>query len=194
MIEWLKEIDKIIFLWLNFDGGAFTDSFMTFASSKYFNAFILIPLLYFWIKALKLKFFILLLYIIIIITLSDQGSVHLFKNVFERLRPCHAPELEGLVHLVNNKCGGLFGFISSHASNTAAVVTFVIFLMNLFRNKTASVLILTWLILVGYSRIYLGAHYPFDVIAGWLFGMFIGFLVWTIFKRIHPSFLNIKYS
>ena len=108
------------------------------------------------------------------IVVSDQLSVHAFKNVFQRLRPCHEPELEGLVHLVKNKCGGDFGFVSSHAVNHFAMAIFfsVIFYKKI---KYFIPLIMLWAAFISYSRIYLGVHYPGDVICGGLTGAAIGF-------------------
>ncbi len=77
-----------------------------------------------WKKGWQL--FPVLFFVVLAVILADQSSVHLFKNVFQRLRPCREPALEGLVHLVNNKCGGQYGFISSHASNTFGVAFLLI--------------------------------------------------------------------
>ena len=121
----------------------------------------------------------MLLFIILVITLADQTSVHLFKNVFQRLRPCHEPALEGLVHLVNNKCGGQFGFISSHAANT-----FGLALLTLLWIKKGwfTALMITWALLVAYSRVYLGVHYPADVLMGGVWGAGCGWMVFLLFR------------
>ena len=123
----------------------------------------------------KRKFFVILLFIVVGVVIADQSSVHLFKNVFQRLRPCHEPALEGLVHIVK-RCGGDYGFVSSHATNCfyAAVIS------GLFvRKKWFSISILCWAAIIGHSRIYLGVHYPGDVICGAALGALIG---WGVFK------------
>jgi undecaprenyl-diphosphatase len=124
------------------------------------------------------KAILILLFIALLIFLSDQLSVHLFKNVVQRLRPCHTPELQDIVHLVRNKCGGKFGFVSSHASNTFAIATFLAFQ---FKNKIFGVSIFIWATIVSYSRIYLGVHFPLDIICGGLLGFILGLFVFKVY-------------
>jgi len=121
----------------------------------------------------------MLLLVVLLITISDWSSVHLFKNVFQRLRPCHDPDISHLVHLVNNHCGGKYGFVSSHAANAFAVVGYTVMII---RNRYYTIGIITWATLVSYSRIYLGVHYPGDVLGGAVLGLGVGFLVYWIFR------------
>lgn len=119
----------------------------------------------------------------LMILCSDKGSVLLFKETVQRLRPCHEPSLQGLVHLVKDGCGGQFGFVSSHASNHFAIALFMIGVAG-GSPRWAAPLLLLWAALIGYSRIYLGVHYPGDVLVGALFGAFIGLLFALLFRRI----------
>ena len=100
-----------------------------------------------------------------------------------RLRPCHEPVLDGLVYLVKNKCGGEFGFFSSHASNHFALATFLSSLLGK-KIKYFSFLIFLWAALISYSRIYLGVHYPGDVFAGIIVGSVLGFIFSKIFSLL----------
>jgi undecaprenyl-diphosphatase len=112
---------------------------------------------------------------ILAITLSDQLSV-ILKNLAQRLRPCHEPALTGMVHLFNNECGGLYGFVSSHASNSFMVA---LLSLSFIKKRWFSVFIIFWALIVGYSRIYLGVHYPGDVLSGSILGGVVG---WGMYK------------
>lgn len=117
----------------------------------------------------------------LLIFCSDTGSVVLFKNTVQRLRPCHAPELQGLLHLVNDHCGGKYGFISSHASNHFALAAFMAGILQR-RSRWVGLALFLWAAMIAYSRVYLAAHYPGDVIVGALYGSIIGFLIFTLFR------------
>ena len=172
-----------MFLILNGAHNNFADFLMWWASDKY----IWIPLyalfLYLLWKRYGKNIWLVMIFAALLVFLSDQISVHLFKDVFQRLRPCHEPALEGMVHLVNDKCGGRFGFYSSHASNVFAIAVFVIFLSGRNR-KWLALPILLWALFVAYSRIYLGVHYPADVLAGALAGSLLGWIVARFLKNL----------
>ncbi|MDF1550055.1 MAG: phosphatase PAP2 family protein [Bacteroidales bacterium] len=179
MIDFLLEIDKKWFLFLNGIHSPFWDTIMWYVSETKTWIPLYAVILFFIFRQLKWKGFITLFFIILLITLSDQISVRFFKNVFERLRPCHNQEIANFVHIVNNKCGGQFGFVSSHASNTFSLAMFTSLL---FRNKPFSISIFLWAVVVSYSRIYLGVHFPFDILGGAILGIIIGILVYKTYQ------------
>ncbi len=100
------------------------------------------------------------------VALTDLASVHLFKNVFMRLRPCHEPDLAGMVNLVG-RCGGKFGFVSSHAANSFVIAVLSALYL---KRRILTLGLIFWASLVAFSRVYLGVHYPGDIIGGALLG------------------------
>lgn len=180
----LVHLDQQLFLLLNSLHTSFLDPVMFALSGK----LIWVPLyaailIYIGIKERNLRnFLFILLFIIVSVILTDRGSV-LIKNLVQRPRPCHEPILEGLVHIVNGKCGGMYGFVSSHAAN-AFNVAFISLLY--IRKRWYSISIVIWALVVGYTRIYLGVHYPGDVLCGSIYGALIGsgvYWMYIIFER-----------
>lgn len=185
MLEQLISWDKAVFLIFNGLGAPSLDGLMVFLSGKLEWIPLYGLLLFLLFRKYKSKGFYILFFVVLLIVASDQISVQLFKNVFERLRPCHEPSLEGLVHLVNNKCGGKFGFVSSHATNTFALA---IFMGLILKNRPIVIGLIIWAAIVSYSRVYLGVHYPLDVLGGAVLGTFIAQGIWILLKYFNKSF------
>ena len=171
----LERLDQQLFLFLNSLHSPFWDQVMHFFSGRIIWIPLYLAILIFLGIKYKRKFLVILLFIIIAATLSDQASV-LVKNLVQRLRPCYEPAVAGVVHLFKEECGGTYGFVSSHATNSFDVA----FLSLLFiKKRWFTISIILWALIIGYSRIYLGVHYPGDVICGSMLGAFIG---WSIYK------------
>ncbi|MCK5028567.1 MAG: phosphatase PAP2 family protein [Bacteroidales bacterium] len=178
MLEFLNNIDTNIFIFLNGINSPFWDKIMWWISgSKSWIPMYAVIVAYIVYKQ-RWKSIISLIFIALVVTLADQISVQAFKEVFQRLRPCHNPALQDIVHIVRNKCGGQYGFVSSHAANTFAVA---FFLSKFFKNRHFSWFIFIWATIVSYSRIYLGVHYPFDVLGGAALGGVIGLLTYILY-------------
>ncbi|HNW56413.1 MAG TPA: phosphatase PAP2 family protein [Bacteroidales bacterium] len=185
----LEHLDQQLFLFLNSMHSTFWDPIMVALSGKLIWAPLYLAILIYLGYRYKRKFLVIIGLLALSVLLADQGSVQIFKNTVQRLRPCHEPSLEGLVHIVNGKCGGQFGFVSSHAANSfnIAVVSLLF-----IRKRWYSISIVLWAIIVGYSRIYLGVHYPGDVICGSLYGILVGWFIYKLYISIDNKILRNK--
>lgn len=170
----LNNWDHQLFLFLNGLHVDWLDPVMTFISSEMGWIPFYAVLLFFVFYKYHWKGLWVLLGVIVVITLSDQISASVFKPIFHRLRPCYDPLIEDLVYTPKGKPGGHYGFISSHAANTFALASFIYMTMKKHYNKIGWIMF-PWAILVSYSRIYMGVHFPGDIICGAIVGMILGF-------------------
>lgn len=128
--------------------------------------------------------------IIIVVAMADLTSVHGFKEVFQRYRPTHNLEIGPLVQTVTNwdgnqYLGGKFGFVSSHATNLFGMATFLLLFGRPWK-KHLIILLLIWPLVVSYTRIYLGVHYPLDILGGTILGTLLGMIVYLISRWAAP--------
>ena len=182
MFEEILKLDSKLFLFLNNLGTTKFDAFWLSLSKIEANILMysFLILLFFHIKKLSPKFlyiFYLLFIIALMITITDQGA-NFFKDSFQRLRPCYNESLSDSLRLVKENCGGKYGFFSAHASNSFSLA---IFFGLLFKNRIRYMIIITtvYASLISYSRIYLGVHFPIDIIVGSSFGIFVGFIIYS---------------
>ncbi len=185
MIDKLLEWDSELFTKLNGMGTEFWDPFWQFCSHKFSFIPLYLFLIYLVYRCFGRDFWKPLLFIALTVVLSDQISVRAFKEVFMRLRPSQEPALEATIRLLEGK-GGLYGFLSSHATNVFGISTFIYLILKKFYGNKLTVLFV-WAAFVGYSRIYVGKHYPLDVFCGMLLGICIGYFVFRLFKKVPIS-------
>lgn len=180
MIDWLEQIDNAIVVGVNQWHSPILDELMWNISGKWQWIPLYAALLYTLIKKYKKEIYWPLLSIILVIILTDQTSVHLFKEMFQRYRPCHHLDLKPVLELVHNKCGGKYGFVSSHAANSFGLAGIIVFILK--DRKWLSTLLLFWATVVAFSRVYLAVHYLSDIIVGGLLGLFIAYIVYRFFR------------
>jgi undecaprenyl-diphosphatase len=181
----IQSIDAELLLLINGWNSKWADTFMFLVSSKWSSIPVYVLLAVLLFRKYKNQFPLLLLVVVVMILVSDQLS-NAFKYFVERPRPCQDADLQHLVHLVNNKCGGLYGFYSAHASNTAALA---LFSASLMESRYLKIGLMLWCFFIGYSRVYLGAHYPGDIFVGWFAGSCLGWIAFKLFDSgRHLSF------
>lgn len=173
MLDKILQLDHSLFLYLNNLGSTTWDTFWYYFTEKKSHIPLMLVLL---ITAFRLvgwkQFLVVAVVIALMATFTDQVT-NVFKYHFQRLRPCRVLDLETQMRFIAKRCSK-FSYFSGHASNSMALA---VFFYNLFkiRYPKAVLGLLLWALMMGYSRIYVGVHYPADVLSGFLFGAFSGY-------------------
>ena len=175
MFEELIQLDKELFLFLNGLGNSNWDWFWMFATNKLSSIPLYFVLLVLTYKQLGLrKTLVVLLTVAVLILVVDQLA-NFFKYGVQRLRPCYDQDVSTIMRLVKNSCGGRFGYFSAHAANSFALASFFTFLLK-SKFRYIGLILFFWAIIVAYSRIYIGVHFPLDVLTGAVIGMGMSWL------------------
>jgi undecaprenyl-diphosphatase len=186
-MDLLRSWDERLLIWLNGFHTDWLDPVMYLITKTQFWIPLFAYLIWLIFRTYRKESWYILAGIALMIILSDQITSSLMKPFFARLRPSHDPALKGILHLVNGYEGGLYGFASSHAADTFATACFIWYL---FRTKyPAMILIFLWAALMMYTRIYLGVHYPGDILAGMIIGLlsaWVGFKFYLWLKHRWP--------
>ena len=185
-LSFLDSLDRSLFLVLNKNHTPELDTVMWYVSKMWVWMPVYAFLVILVFKKLPWRsFFLFLLFVAMLLFVTDFVSVHAIKSTVMRLRPSHNPELVDQVKMVvdengNLYRGGKFGFFSNHTSNNFGVAVFFFLVMKPLR-RGYSILLFTWVSLIAYSRIYLGVHYPGDIVAGALYGAVAAWVIFRIF-------------
>jgi undecaprenyl-diphosphatase len=178
MMEELIELDKRVLVFLNSFHSPLLDPVMMMITKTFFWLPLYLFLIFLLFRKFKHGAWFILIGAAITILLSDQITSTLMKPFFARLRPSHDPSMQGLLHMVDGYRGGLYGFSSGHAANTIGVSLFVWLTLRPVYRWIG--LIFIWAILMTYTRIYLGVHYPGDILVGGSIGLICGWIGFTI--------------
>lgn len=193
MLEWLINLDYRLFTIINSD---WSNSFFDFICPLLRNKYLWLPfyvfLFSFFIINFKRKGWLIIVFMIVTVTCSDQISSHVLKPAVKRIRPCNQEILAGNIRMLVN-CSNSYSFPSSHASNHFAAALFLIALFA-GRRKWLSILLVLWAFSISYSQVYVGLHFPLDVLAGAIIGSLIGWAGGNFFLKYseHLPFADSK--
>ena len=187
MLDRIKQIDTELLIFLNNLGNKSWDPIWVLITDKFTFLPLFILIIFFLFKKNGTKgLFVILLFISVLILFTDQFT-NVVKDFTQRLRPCRLDDLEGLLREIDITCGK-YGFFSAHAANSVSVTIFIINCVDESVKKVLKPVLIVWVMIFSYSRIYLGVHYPLDTIFGLSFGIFSGFL----FKYLYNYFISVK--
>lgn len=183
LVNWFDQIDKQLFLYIN---KQYTNSFFDHVLPWYRDSYTWIPLYLFLLLFVTVNFgwksLPWILGVIVTASLSDQISSNILKGYFERERPCNDVFMQLQGRLLLNRCPSSFSFTSSHATNHFAAAMFIYLTLKNSFNKWGK-LFFVWAATICYAQVYVGVHYPLDVLAGSIVGCIIGFITAIVFNK-----------
>lgn len=192
MIENLNAIDQNILLAINGMHSHYLDSFMWLMSGVWAYLVVALGFLFLSYRQGWKQMLLIMLALALTIALADQLSSGIIKPLVQRLRPTHDAEIGSLIHLVKGYRGGLYGFVSSHAANSFGAAVLVALL---FRSREVAIAMIVWAVAVSYSRMYMGVHYPGDIICGAAVGALSAYLFYRILLTVCPKYgLKVEFS
>ncbi len=184
MQQKIQSLDTVLLIYLNNLGSDYYDRLWLLVTIQWTWLPLFFLLLFLIYKKLGVKQTLyLLLFVAVLITFTDQVA-NLFKNGFQRLRPCDNPKVNTLIRVVQYR--NSYSFFSAHAASSMAVSTFLY--LNLKRYYKYFYALFLWPLIFAYSRIYLGLHYPVDIVSGYLFGVTSGFVLFKIYQAVQNKY------
>ena len=185
-MEALSTTDSKLFLFLNGLHTDWLDKVMVLITDMWPWLPLYLLLIYWVVKQYDKRSWWVFLTLGFVVLCSDQLSAHVCKPIFQRLRPCFNIDFQDIIHLPKGLAGGKYGFVSSHAANTFAIATFLTPVLKAYRPWPA-IALFSWAFISSYSRIYIGYHYPGDIIVGSILGILVGWVFWKIFQNMQKK-------
>ena len=187
----LQALDRQLLLTVNRAHSPGLDAVMVFASNRLVWFPVYAVLIGWLVYQFRWRALLLLPLVVAAVGLADSITSRLFKPFFGRPRPCHDGRLVGLLHLPDG-CGGMFGFLSSHAANSVALAVFLAVMLPAGRFRGLKIGVFCWALLLSYSRMYLGAHYPTDILGGAAVGALMGWLAAVTYRHLAPRWWPVQ--
>lgn len=186
MLDSIQSIDEQLFIYLNQLGTKSFDPFWLFITHQLnWIPYYLILAILLYKTYIKKELLLIIFIFALTIIFSDQTS-NLFKYFFQRLRPCNREDLIDTIRIL--KCSPTYSFFSAHASTSSAVSLLLYFLLKPYYKNLIWLLIFP--ILFGYSRIYIGMHFPIDILFGYCIGIILSFFMFKLYQKLHLKLFN----
>lgn len=187
MLDKILSLDEKLFVYLNSLGSEAFDGFwLLITKQTTWIPFFLLLLYVIYKKVGQKQMLFLIVFIAVLLLFTDQIT-NMVKHSFQRLRPCSNPEINSFIRIVQTRTS--FSFFSGHAANTMAVT---VFLYSIFKRDYKHLwLLFFWPLIFAYSRIYLGLHYPLDILSGYIFGATMGFLMFKLYRIVQNKYFPI---
>lgn len=190
MIEKLIQLDKDLLVFLNGLGSEQFDPFWLFITRQLHLTPFFLVILYLVYKKLGnwKNFLIVIISIALLLTFTDQFT-NFIKNTFERLRPCNDPQIKDVIRIV--KHSNTFSYFSGHAANSMASTTFIYLILRRYYRYAFSLFLFP--LIFAYSRIYLGLHFPADILTGYVVGATLGYTFYDLYQRVLKKYFPVLY-
>lgn len=188
MLETLLELDKNLFIFLNGLGSEAYDSFWLFITKQINWIPIFALILYLVFNHLGWRHAVLIILVMALLVLLTDQTTNLFKNYFQRLRPVNNTDLDDVIHFVHKRSS--FSFISGHASNSMAAAFFLYKVLKPYLKYMGFIFL--WPLIFAYSRIYLGLHYPGDILCGYVWGILMALIMLKLYVYLRNRYFPVQ--
>lgn len=184
MLKELQELDRAVFIYLNGLGNPTFDSFWLFVTKQLYWTPVFLIIFYLIFKKHGWKHGLLILVFIAFLVLVGDQFTNLIKNIVQRIRPCNNPDLAGTIRILHTT--PTFSFFSGHATNSMATTLFVYLILK--KHFRYVFLLFLWPLVFAYSRIYIGVHYPGDILTGYVVGAILGFAFYKLYQKVQQKY------
>ena len=184
MLEQLQELDRNLFVYLNGLGNPVFDGFWLAVTKQLHWAPVFLGIFYLIFKKKGWKHGLMILLFIALLVLVGDQFTNLIKNIVQRIRPCNNPDLVGTIRILHST--PTFSFFSGHATNSMATTLFVYLILR--KHFKYVFLLFLWPMIFAYSRIYIGVHYPGDILTGYTVGATLGFIFYKVYLKAQQKY------